>query len=227
MKTKKSAKIVETNFDIAYLCVAYIITMILFISSYPPSNLRWQFAVVALILAIGDTFHLIPRVRIMWNESGGYTRWLGFGKLVSSLTMTVFYLGLWHIGANVYGINNMFLLIFMIILAVLRIVLCLMPQNKWLLDASPYKWQIIRNIPFIIMCLLVMVLFIFGTFGSRLNTTDTQGLNYLWLAILISILCYLPVILFANKYPKIGMLMIPKTCAYIAILLMGFSIPVV
>lgn len=48
--------------------------------------------------------------------------------------------------------------------------------------------------------------------------------SFMWLAILISFGCYLPVTLFAQKYPKLGMLMLPKTCAYIWIVCMGFSL---
>lgn len=43
-------------------------------------------------------------------------------------------------------------------------------------------------------------------------------------AIIISFGCYLPVTLFSKKMPKIGMLMIPKTCAYVWIIVMGLQL---
>lgn len=43
-------------------------------------------------------------------------------------------------------------------------------------------------------------------------------------AILISFGCYLPVTLLCKKYPKVGLLMIPKTCAYIWMIVMGLQL---
>ena len=222
METKKSVRMMETAFDIVYLCIAYLISIILFATSIPAYGLRWQFACFALILAIGDSFHLIPRILSMWSKKDKvYTSLIGQGKQISSLSMTVFYVGLWLIGYSLYDTDAKYLTIIIFVFAVIRVVLCLMPQNKWAADDSPYSWQLLRNIPFIIMCLAVMILFIYGA------TTTIRGPHFIWLAILISILCYLPVILFAKKNPKVGMLMLPKTCAYIAILIMGFSFPVI
>ena len=36
--------------------------------------------------------------------------------------------------------------------------------------------------------------------------------------------CYLPVTLLSKKMPKIGMLMIPKTCAYVWMIVMGLQL---
>ena len=43
-------------------------------------------------------------------------------------------------------------------------------------------------------------------------------------AIIISFGCYLPVTLFSKTKPKVGLLMIPKTCAYMWIIVMGLRI---
>lgn len=43
-------------------------------------------------------------------------------------------------------------------------------------------------------------------------------------AIIISFGCYLPVTLFCKTKPKIGLLMIPKTCAYMWIIAMGLQL---
>ena len=43
-------------------------------------------------------------------------------------------------------------------------------------------------------------------------------------AILISFGCYLPVTLMSKKHPKVGLLMIPKTCAYIWMIAMGLEL---
>lgn len=43
-------------------------------------------------------------------------------------------------------------------------------------------------------------------------------------AILISFGCYLPVTIFCKKHPKVGLLMIPKTCTYIWMIVMGLQL---
>ena len=45
----------------------------------------------------------------------------------------------------------------------------------------------------------------------------------MWLTIVLSFSFYIPVVLWANTIPMIGMLMIPKTCAYVWTVLIGYS----
>lgn len=55
----------------------------------------------------------------------------------------------------------------------------------------------------------------------------TYRINYMTrmaAAIIISFGCYLPVTLLSKKMPKVGMLMIPKTCAYIWMIVMGLQL---
>lgn len=51
----------------------------------------------------------------------------------------------------------------------------------------------------------------------------TNHMTRMVAAILISFGCYLPVTLLCKKYPKVGLLMIPKTCAYIWMIVMGLQ----
>jgi hypothetical protein len=48
---------------------------------------------------------------------------------------------------------------------------------------------------------------------------------FLWISwmIVLSFALYIPVILFAQQYPMIGMLMIPKTCAYLAVAIIAYN----
>ena len=39
----------------------------------------------------------------------------------------------------------------------------------------------------------------------------------------MSFACYIPVVLFADTVSAVGMLMIPKTCAYVWAVLIGFN----
>ena len=46
---------------------------------------------------------------------------------------------------------------------------------------------------------------------------------WMWLTIVLSFGFYLPVVLWADVNPLIGMLMIPKTCAYVWTVLIGYN----
>jgi len=50
------------------------------------------------------------------------------------------------------------------------------------------------------------------------------GFSFGWLAVLLSFGFYLPVVLWSNRQPKVGMLMLPKTCCYLWLLVMCLSL---
>lgn len=210
---------IETGFDIAYLSTVLLSGVLLCVTASSGSE-RLQFGIMALILGCGDAFHLIPRIYALWNGgTKAHTALLGIGKLIASMTMTVFYVILWNIGIQHYtGIAAAHITAIIYALAALRIVLCLFPQNQWMSEASPIKWAVWRNVPFSILGVFVTVLFAIGSYAM------SDGLSLIWVAVIISFVCYLPVVLFSGQNLKVGMLMLPKSCAYAAIILMGFSL---
>lgn len=209
---------VEVIFDDSYLAMALIIGFILIQSSVDQPE-RLLAGIMALVLVGGDAFHLIPRIIvILSNNEEKYRKFLGRGKQITSITMTFFYLLLWHVGILTYHPENISIWTIVIYaLAMVRIFLCLLPQNKWTQRVPPVSWGIWRNVPFFLMGLIVAGLF-FSYRNSQL------GLQWAWLAILLSFLFYLPVVFWANKNPKIGMLMLPKTCMYVWLLVMCLSL---
>lgn len=217
--SRKPIKLVETGFDTLYLSAVLLCALLLLLGSNAGSD-RWQFGLMALILGTGDAFHLVPRIGAMWSkEPARYTALLGIGKLIASITMTVFYVVLWHVGVKHYAhVFPGYMTIVVLVLAAMRIVLCLLPQNCWVSEAPPLKWAIWRNIPFFVLGMLAAALFAVG----RLE--GDAAFSYLWIAVLLSFACYLPVVLFASRYPKVGMLMLPKSSFYVAIVLVGFSL---
>lgn len=216
---RNSMRWIEIAFDFTYLLTVIISAGLLYKTS-EIGSIKWKFAMMSFLLGAGDSFHLIPRVFALIDIDGrDYTTALGLGKLVTSITMTIFYMFLWEIGIEYYDLNinrNISMIVYG--LAFLRIILCFFPQNQWTYKNPSVKWGIARNIPFLALGMIVMVLFLMGAmnFGG--------SLSYLWIAILISFACYMPVVLFAQKKPMVGMLMLPKSCAYVFIVLMGFSI---
>ena len=178
------------------------------------------FGAMAITLGCGDAFHLIPRaVALCTTGLESYTAALGIGKLITSITMTAFYVLLYDVWCCRYRITGKKgLTIAVWTLAALRVVLCLMPQNAWTSAEAPLSWGIYRNIPFTVLGALIVVLF----YHSAKETGD-RPFRFLWLTVVISFGCYLPVVLFADRIPAVGMLMIPKTCAYVWTVLIGFN----
>ena len=97
------------------------------------------------------------------------------------------------------------------------ILLCLLPQNQWLSAEAPLSWGIYRNIPFALLGLLVILLF----YRSAKEQKD-RAFRWMWLTIVLSFGFYIPVVLWADAVPMIGMLMIAKTCAYVWTVLTGY-----
>ncbi|MBS4978935.1 MAG: hypothetical protein KHZ53_07550, partial [Clostridiales bacterium] len=178
------------------------------------------FGWMAVVLGVGDSFHLVPRALALCTTGlENYTVSLGIGKWITSVTMTVFYVLLYYVWRQRYQIKGrQGLTAAMYILAGLRIILCMMPQNRWLSAEAPLSWGIYRNIPFALLGLLVIVLF----YRSAKEYED-KAFRWMWLTIVLSFGFYIPVVLWADTIPMIGMLMIPKTCAYVWTVLIGYS----
>ena len=211
--------IMETGFDIIYL--ATVITLgILMIKGNRGNRQYLLFGIMAVTLGLGDSFHLVPRaIALCTTGLQDYTVALGIGKWITSITMTIFYVILyyvWRLRYHVEGRNE--LTIVMYILAALRIALCMFPQNAWTSVNAPLSWGIYRNIPFALMGLMVIILF----YQSSRQKQDKAFYN-MWLTIVLSFAFYIPVVLFADTIPMVGMLMIPKTCAYVWTVWLGYS----
>lgn len=212
---KRFIAIGEAVFDILYLCTGMIVGFYLLASG--GNTLRSLYGIMVLVLISGDSFHLVPRIRVgLTGDRERFARQLSVGKLVTSITMTVFYVVLWHIGLLYFTDAKLAAFTVIIyILAILRVILCLCPQNGWLAKQPSGRWGIYRNIPFLLLGSMVMVLFLIN--GNQ----GTGALGFMGGAVFLSFLFYVPVVLWAERYPAVGMLMLPKTCAYIWIICMG------
>ena len=210
--------IFETLFDIVYL-VTVIILGIRMICGSKGKKQYLLFGIMAVTLGCGDAFHLVPRaIALCTTGLEHYTAALGIGKLITSVTMTLFYVLLYYVWRSRYQVSGQRgTSIAVWALALVRIALCLMPQNAWTSAAPPLSWGIYRNIPFAILGALIVVLF----FRSARENQD-RPFRHLWLTVVLSFACYIPVVLFADAVPAVGMLMIPKTCAYVWTVLIGY-----
>ena len=90
------------------------------------------------------------------------------------------------------------------------------PQNEWSNVVPPQEWSLIRNLPLTIIGVGLAVLIFLANRKEK-----ERFYNLLAILILSSYIFYLPVVLYIQKVPMLGMLMIPKTIAYV---LMGFLV---
>ncbi len=211
--------IMETLFEIPYL-VGVVTLGILILRRAKGDRQFTLFGAMAIVLGCGDAFHLVPRmVALLTDGLAQHVAALGFGKLVTSITMTVFYVLLYHVWQERYGKKPApGLTVAVYGLAALRVALCLFPQNEWLSADAPLRWGIYRNIPFLVLGILLI-----GLFYREAKNAQDKAFRWMWLAIALSFCFYLPVVLWADQVPILGMLMLPKTCAYVWMVWMGYA----
>ena len=202
----------EAIFDAVYLIFDLVAAILFFI--YAKGNTLFVlYGILILTLGGGDAFHLVPRIiRAVRGTSDKLKRQLGIGLQVSSITMTVFYITFpeFTIPVAIEAI--------VWISAVVRIVICLFPQNNWCTDEGNMKLSIIRNTVFAVTGIGVIILYAISGNANGYHMTRMVA------AIIISFGCYLPVTLFSKTKPKVGLLMIPKTCAYMWVIAMGLQL---
>ncbi len=207
-------KVMEALFCTAYLLVTAALGVSM-LRTAKGNKQRLRFGLLTLVLVGGDAFHLAPRI---YGAATGTTDTLyaslGFGTLVTSVTVTVFYLMLLEFWLKRTGGRRGVFLFTAYVVAGCRIALCLLRQNEWFAENPPLSWGIYRNIPFVILGAMVVWLLCKGR--------SDRHFKWGWLAVTLSFLFYLPVVLFADAVPVVGMLMLPKTACYVWLVVMGY-----
>ena len=212
--------VMEAIFDAAYLILDLVAAIIFFI--YSQGNILFiLYGILTLALCGGDAFHLVPRIkRAVWGSNERIKKQLGIGLQVSSITKTAFYIILMYVWKFTFPEFKIPVIIEVIIWisAIGRIVICMFPQNNWCTDEGNMKLSVIRNAVFAVTGIGVMILYLISgnTYGYHMTRMAA--------AIIISFGCYLPVTLFSKTKPQVGLLMIPKTCAYMWIIVMGLQL---
>ena len=146
----------ESSFDILYL-VLVILWGVQILKNARNKTERLM-GLSAVVLGCGDAFHLVPRV-LNYFVQADFTAALGIGKLVTSITMTLFYVLVYYIWLGYYHKpENKKMTCLVWVLAALRVIICLFPQNGWLQNSSDMTWGILRNVPFVLLGAIVCVL---------------------------------------------------------------------
>ena len=212
--------VMEAIFDAAYLIFDLIAAILFFLFS-KGNVLFILYGILTLALCGGDAFHLVPRIkRAVWGSNERIKKQLGIGLQVSCITMTAFYIILMYIWKFTFPEYKVPVIIEAIIWisAIVRMVICLFPQNNWCTEEGNRTLSVIRNAVFAVTGIGVILLYLIS--GNAYGYHMTRMVA----AILISFGCYIPVTLFSKTKPRVGLLMIPKTCAYMWIIAMGLQL---
>lgn len=203
----------ESIFDVAYLILVVALGIRLLLESTPGAR---QFGIMAILLGLGDGFHLLPRIMSHLSPGGfaAHESALSWGQFVTSITMTIFYVLYFNYYKRISNKNSKSRDALIYGLALVRIVLVLMPQNDWGSFPGNYTFGILRNIPFAIMGILLIL----WTWQDRKHA----GLKYMAELIFLSFLFYIPVVLWVESIPALGALMMPKTMAYLLLVVVGY-----
>lgn len=214
---------VEIIFDVLYLFAIWILVFLMLSkrSNLLPENKRigmlfiWAF----FLLALGDTGHV--GFRVVAYLSGGLEAnaiLTGIGSFATAVTVTLFYMLVTEIWRQRFDKKRGFIWWSLMAVGIIRLIIMLPAGNQWSGSETPLGWSLARNIPLMIQGLAVAALLLVN--GMKANDKLATRVSVF---IFISYACYIPVILFARYIPALGMLMMPKTLAYMAVAFLAFS----
>jgi len=215
--------VMEISFNIIYLAFIWIIvslmTMKRGIITADNKSIAQRFLLALFLLALGDTGHV--GFRILAYLNGGLemnSTLVGLGSLSTAITITFFYLIFLDIWRIQFSKEKDLLFYGLIILGIVRLILMAFPQNEWGNLIAPLDWALIRNTPLTIIG--ISVAFLMLRDGFRIQDYRYKNLGY---CIIVSYMFYIPVILLVQAIPMIGMLMIPKTMAYMGMAFLAYK----
>jgi hypothetical protein len=177
------------------------------------------------LLALGDAGHVgylvlayaLGDLGTTFSILGYDVGLVGLGALSTAVTVTFVYvpmLELWRVRFDhSYGWVGCLLLA----AAGVRLFVMALPANQWNNVVAPQPWSTLRNVPLMVQGLGVAYLI--------LRDARAKGdRTYQWIGVLVlvSYVCYMPVFFFVQRAPIIGMLMIPKTLAYLAMAVLAY-----
>ena len=213
--------LVEPTFNILYLLFVWILFAVA-LRAYPllePARKRTAFGFVAALfmLALGDSIHLIPRVYVAFVGLSGRTletaRWLGVGRAASSFTLSFFYLFLMLYVWRKFDLPWTGWMWVLVVACGARLGMLFFPQNAWFVNEYT-PWKFYRNIPFAVQGVGVIILFLH--YAKRASAETAKLLRGAAYAIVASFAFYMATLVGVLWNPLWGMMMLPKTLAYVA-----------
>jgi hypothetical protein len=220
----------EIGFNLSYLVVVWGLVLAMWLQRETVAAEHWPLARLFIgafaLLALGDTGHVGFRV---WAYAQGDLEatvslaglelgLVGLGALATAVTVTFFYVLMLVIWQQRFEKPYGWFGALLFLAAGVRLLLMLFPANEWNSTVPPQPWSLYRNLPLVVQGLGVAYLIL-----RDARAAGDRPFTWIGVMILVSYAFYLPVILFVQQVPAIGMLMIPKTLAYVGIALIGYQ----
>ncbi len=220
----------EISFNILYLIVVWwlVAAMLRRLPQVAAAEQKmaryfiWAFG----LLALGDTGHV--GFRVLAYAMGGLDTSLhigslelglvGLGALSTAITVTFFYVFVLFIWQERYQQPLGWFGWLLVGSAFVRLAVMALPGNQWNAVVPPQPMSLVRNLFLTISGLGVAYLIL-----RDAARNDDRVFTWIGISILVSYAFYIPVILFVQTVPLVGMLMIPKTLAYVAIALIAYQ----
>lgn len=217
-------KWIEVVFNISYLITVWTLTILMFKkrSKLAPDNktVGQLFILAFFLLAIGDTGHVGFRVpALLMGGIDANAKLVGLGALATAIMITFFYMLMAEIWRVRFEKKRNFLWWFLMAVGVIRLVIMAFPQNNWLQHQVSVGWNLARNIPLTIQGVVVAI----ALLVCALKKNDKLA-KLTSIMIFISYAFYFPVVFFSRQVPILGMLMIPKTLAYVAVAVIAYVV---
>ncbi len=213
----------EIGFNILYLLGIYLLVFLMFRKhrselyiSKPGAEI---FLLAFLLLAIGDTGHV--GFRLIAYANGGLENnqvLVGLGALATAITITVFYVLLIEVWRRKTNAPKNWIFWSVLFLGIARLIIMTVKGNQWGQVVPPYDFSLMRNAFLTLMGIVVLIVYLI----TGMRNKDCY-FGRMAIAIFFSFAFYIPVILFVQKVPMIGMLMIPKTIAYVYMAIVGYQ----
>lgn len=214
--------VVEIAFNVVYLITVWYLVALMHWQRdrVAPANraIARDFFWAFLLLAAGDTGHVGFRVAAyLLGGLDANALLVGLGALATAITITFFYVFILTAWQKRYHVQRSLIAALLMAAGGIRLLIMTFPQNQWGNVVPPLTWSLYRNIPLMVQGIGVMLLIFYSAAQKRDRT-------FLWLGAMIglSYAFYMPVVFLVQKYPMVGMLMIPKTLAYVAVAVIAY-----
>ncbi len=223
-------KWLEIGFANAYLLTVWILVVVMTVKvgglSKENAPIARLMRTAFFFLILGDTGLLVSRMvafamgGLEYSPAflGGNIHLAGLGNLSTGITMTIFYVYVMEAWRRRFAKPLSGVYWGIIAVVVIRFIFMSLPQNQWHSHVPPLDWSIYRNILVTVVGMGVAILI----WRDAKKAGDRA---FLWIAymICVSYACMWAFVAFYPAIPWIGVMMMVKTLAYIAIAFIAYG----
>ncbi|MCR5611396.1 MAG: hypothetical protein K6F68_06160 [Clostridiales bacterium] len=196
---------IETAFDAIFLVFMLGSGFVLLLKA----RTRTEWLMGPAVLSVGLGSALLLGVWAVSHFSGDLPAGaFGTGRLISAISLPVFYVLMFYIRAGVYSRRVPNQTVWLVwLLAAVSVIACMFPQNHFWEGDFPKTWAVIRLVPQALLGLLV----IFVWFERK---HKLKRFRFVWILMLLALLLYIPAELSRGYGSKLYFLLIPCAVCY-------------